>query len=263
MMGVSSLAAIFRPLETEKRTCAKHGDYEACLFRIPGTNNQRWTECLECQKEKTTQEDARLSENARQEMIRREAEAVLGRAAIPKRFIGRKLDNYRVENEGQKKALASAMRYAENWQDNRDNGVNLILTGHPGTGKTHLAVGIAHHVMSRGGSALYTRVVEVVRAVKDTYSDKTKTERQVIDEFRKPDLLIMDEVGRQMGTDTEKLVLFEVINARYEDCKPTILIANLQVGQLAEYLDPAALDRLREGGGRVVIFDWDSERSKV
>lgn len=262
-MVVSRLGDMLRPLQSENRTCAKHGDFTAHLFRVPGTQNERWTECIECGREKTAEEDAKIRAEALQEIKRQKAEAILGRAAIPKRFTDRRLENYKISSEGQSKAYASVMRYAENWGHNRENGVNLILTGNPGTGKTHLAVGLAHHVLASGGSALYTRVVEVVRSVKDTYSDKTRNEQQVINEFRKPDLLILDEVGRQIGSDTEKMIMFEVINARYEDCKPTILIANLQVNQLADYLDPAALDRLREGGGRVVIFDWESERSKV
>lgn len=188
---------------------------------------------------------------------------MLGRSAIPKRFIEKTLANFNAKTDAQLKALASVTRYAESWRANAKVGVNLILTGNPGTGKTHLAVGVAQHIMAEGGTAMYTRVIEVVRAVKETYGHNGRTERQVINSFREPDLLILDEVGRQYGSDTERMVMFDVINARYEDCKPTILIANLQANQLAEYIDPAALDRLREGGGRMVVFDWESQRSNI
>ena len=67
----------------------------------------------------------------------------------------------------------------------------------------------------------------MVRAVKETYSrNSERTERQVIADFARPDLLILDEIGRQHGTDTERLIIFDVINARYLQNKPSILITN-------------------------------------
>ena len=45
--------------------------------------------------------------------------------------------------------------------------------------------------------------------------------------FIRPDLLILDEVGVQFGSETEKMILFEIINGRYEQLKPTIVISNL------------------------------------
>lgn len=262
-MGVSKIGSMFAPLAEENRMCEKHGEYRAMLVCLPRTKKKMWTGCLACMKEKTELEDAKIREQAMRDRARQRAEAALGRAAIPERFANRKLDNYKVENEGQRKALASATRYIENWKDNLDCGTNLIFAGKPGTGKTHLAIGIAHHVIENGGSALYSRFSEVVMKVKESFGEKGKGERQVIDALKDPDLLIIDEAGKQLGTDFEKNIFFEVINARYEDCKPTILITNLQITELSTYLDPAALDRLREGGGRVVSFDWDSERSRV
>lgn len=77
-----------------------------------------------------------------------------------------------------------------------------------------------------------------------------------------PDLLILDEVGVQHGSDTEKLILFEIINGRYEAARPTIVISNLDAAGLEQFLGERAFDRLREGGGRLVVFDWESHRGK-
>src|SRR5690606_23131134 len=103
-----------------------------------------------------------------------------------------------------------------------------------------------------------------IRAVKDTYRrDSTQTEAEAIASFVTPDLLILDEVGVQFGSDTEKLILFEIINGRYESMKPTIVISNLAIGELEAYLGERAFDRLREGGGKAVVFDWPSYRRQV
>lgn len=258
-----AIAKVFGGIKSEIRNCKKHGDYESKLMKIPGSGSEIWSPCKACCREEIAREDQAMREQAIKDQAAARARAAIGRTAIPKRFESRTLESYEAKNEGQQKALNSATRYAQNWQENFANGTSLIFTGNPGTGKTHLAVGLALKVIEQGGDALYTRVIELARAVKETYGSKGRTEKQVINDFAKPDLLVIDEVGRQFGSDTEKMVMFEVINARYEQCKPTIIIANLQASQLESYIDPAALDRLREGGGRMVVFDWASQRGSM
>jgi DNA replication protein DnaC len=72
-------------------------------------------------------------------------------------------------------------------------------------------------------------------------------------------LLVMDEVGVQYGTDAEKVLLFDVINRRYQDVMPTILLTNLDKAGLREYLGDRAFDRIRENG-LLVPFVWESHR---
>lgn len=124
--------------------------------------------------------------------------------------------------------------------------------------------------MSEGGTAMFARMIDLARSVRETYEPvwdneggqrkRKLTEREVIERFSLPDILIIDEVGHQHGTDFERMILFEVINARYEECRPVILITNLTLDELKQYLDSRAEDRLREGGGRAVVFDWESYR---
>ncbi len=77
-----------------------------------------------------------------------------------------------------------------------------------------------------------------------------------------PDLLILDEVGVQFGSDTEKLILFDVLNERYERRRPTILMTNLTLEEVADFLGDRIIDRLREDGGEFIPFDWESHRGK-
>lgn len=71
-------------------------------------------------------------------------------------------------------------------------------------------------------------MIRAVRSVKETYAKGSgRTEAQALRDLVDPDLLILDEVGVQFGSDTEKLILFEIINGRYEASRPTIVISNL------------------------------------
>ncbi|HAI90003.1 MAG TPA: hypothetical protein DCL46_10135, partial [Alcanivorax sp.] len=160
------------------------------------------------------------------------------------------------------KIKAACQRYAERFEDRLQMGGGLVLCGKPGTGKTHLACAIANHVMREFFRVpLFTSVTKMSRAVKATYTPKSdRTEAQVIRSFVDPDLLILDEVGAQRGTETELLLAQEIIDERYQEVRPTILISNLPESELGRYIGDRAIDRMYEGGGAILAFDWDSYR---
>lgn len=65
--------------------------------------------------------------------------------------------------------------------------------------------------------------MRAVRSVKETYGKGAgRTEAQAIRDLVAPHLLILNEVGVQHRHHTEKLMLFEIINGRYEAACPTI-----------------------------------------
>ncbi len=260
----NKIASMFKPLDTKPAHCENHGDYTSNLVKLPNKPEGAWSGCAECLQDHVKEQDQKIAIEAQKQQEQQRVNKVLGRAAIPKRFLNRNLSNFKVANDGQAKALSAATRYANEWDSNLQDGRCLIMVGMPGTGKTHLAIGIALEVMEKGDTAMFCRAHEAISAVTETYSrDSKKTERQALDEFRKPDLLIIDEVGRQRGTDNERMMLFEIINRRYDDEKPTLLISNLNLEKLRGYIDAATEDRLRESGGRVITFDWASMRGEL
>lgn len=206
-------------------------------------------------------EIARVQAETLNQFRQRRADDLLKKAAIPPRFADRRLDNFNPHAEGPRNALKIAQDYADNFDDVLKTGRSLILCGGVGAGKTHLAVGIAHQVITQNRVAVFSSVVGAIRTVKETYGSSSQlTEAQAIENLTKPDLLILDEVGVQFGSATEKMILFEIINGRYEKLRPTIVISNLAKEAVTEYLGERVVDRLREGGGRMVIFDWQSYR---
>ncbi len=258
------VTSMFKPLDEKQAHCAKHGDYMSKLMQFPNKTDPVWSSCDQCLREDVKKQDQEMAAQQRKQQDQQRINEVLGRSAIPKRFLTRDLKNFTAELEGQKKALSAAARYAREWEQNLADGRCLMMVGRPGTGKTHLAIGIGREVMEKGGTALFCRAHEAISAITETYSkDSTKTERQALDEFKRPDLLIIDEVGRQRGTDNERMMLFEIINRRYDEEKPTLIISNLNLEGLRNYMDEATEDRLRERGGRVITFDWESWRSRV
>ena len=244
--------------KTRPANCDTHGDFESRCFI-----GNVWSKCPTCEAERTERERAKAERTAR-ESRQAEWQKKIGQAGIPDRFQGRTLDTFAAENDGQQQALAFAQDYADNFDQVLETGRSALFVGKPGTGKTHLACGIALQVMNeQGRTVFFTTVMRAIRRIKDTWAKGShESESQAIAALVFPDLLILDEVGVQFGSDFEKNILFDVLNERYEKRRPTILMSNLPAGDVTAYLGERVVDRIREDGGKLVPFTWESHRAK-
>lgn len=249
-----------KPPEPYQGNCVDHGEFEGTVSYILG--RQFKSACPECMRIRQEEEDKRTRE---QEALLRQYRIAqqLGAAAIPSRFTDRSLDSYEAATDRQHKALASCREYAENFDKHYRDGRCLMLMGLPGTGKTHLACGIANYLIRESGmSAVYRTVGGMLIELKSTYERNSEhSEAEIMRGLTTPDLLVLDEIGATKPTEFELATLFAVINARYEQKLPTLIVSNLPPKELAGAIGDRCVDRLREGGGIVVGFDWESARS--
>lgn len=235
--------------------CETHGHWEK---EIPEFLAKRAT-CPVCSDEQAKKAQA---ETERREREMRQAE-YLRHANIPPRYLKKNLETFEADDKSGK-AYDLCKRYSAKFDKVVSDGISLCFCGKPGTGKTHLAIGLIHSAIHNDISAQYRTVIEMIREVKSTYSKHSeRTEREVIHHYSNIRFLVLDEVGMQIGSDTEKLILSEIINNRYANVLPTVLISNLGLSELKDYLGDRIIDRMREGGGAVISFDWDSKRGSL
>lgn len=175
---------------------------------------------------------------------------------IPKRFVGYTFENFKKTKENSVN-LETCLSFVENFKDEESG---IIMLGDVGTGKTHLGVAICHKLCERNISCHITSITSIVREIRKTWGG-AGGEDAVLAMYLKYDLLMIDEIGSQYGTDSEKIILNEIINARYEDMKPVIVIGNVSGGELKEVLGPRVVDRLKHNGV-VLSFAGKSLRSK-
>lgn len=262
MLDVSKLPRLER--------CPTHGSYDShnVFGRI-------WSPCPACARDEQAAAEKVEADQKRAAAQQVWAES-LSSSCIPERFLDRTLKNYKATTPEQRYALDFAVAYADGFDAVLKTGRCAIFAGLPGTGKTHLAAGIALRLMHRDKRrVLFSTVMRAIRSVKGTWSRGSElTETQAIAALVSPDLLILDEVGVQFGSDTEKLILFDVLNERYEKRKPTLLLSNLTIDDrddgaghmvpgIKSFLGERIFDRLREDGGEVVPFTWESERGRI
>jgi DNA replication protein DnaC len=180
---------------------------------------------------------------------------------IPPRFNSKTFDDYETTLSAQRTALSASRDFVEHFNRYRSAGRCLLFLGKLGTGKTHLACAICREVAQSGQSAHYTTVSQLIRRIRATWNNgATETESDILRQMERFQLLVLDEVGVQRASELEVTQLSEIVDLRYRAQKPTLVISNHPLNDLAKFLGARAVDRLRENDGKVIYFDWESRR---
>ena len=127
-----------------------------------------------------------------------------------------------------------------------EEGQNIVLAGNPGTGKTHLAVGLGIKACIAGYKVLFTTVHKMLTQLRESQSERTL--RQMEAKFEKYDLVICDEFGYISFDKQGSELLFNHLSLR-TGRKSTIITTNLSFDRWQEIFgDPvltaALVDRL-------------------
>ena len=260
-MDIGDFEAKIGVIKKQPAKCDDHGDYIAVTTKHSGKPSG----CPVCADIDRVKRDAVAATELAAKMELERLERRLGAALIPPRFAGKTFADYKADQPKQRAALALCTDYAENFRGHYDAGRCLLLLGNVGTVKTHLAAAIAQHLVTqKNASAVYRTVYSLMQYIKGSFDKHAEyTEAKAYENLITPHLLIIDEIGATKTTEFEQAALFNVINGRYEDKVPTIVISNLMPAELAGSLGERSVDRLREGGGLCQVFDWKSARKAV
>ena len=245
-----------RKYEDGTFTCEKHGEVQSSFY-----TNERgekiWDECPECTKER----EKEIAEKQRLEDLKRQREC-WEKSNIKEKFFDMTFDDYKVVNDTQKLAKEKLVAIA--------NGGNrsLLLLGSNGLGKTMLS---SLALKQRGGYIF--KMYEIIIQIKSSYKANSDVdEADILAMLSSCPLLVIDEVGKQFGSESEKNWLSYVIDERYERNKPTVLISNLKLMKecteqekneglyIERYLGRDSVSRLVECADIVTITGEDYRR---
>lgn len=245
--------------EQQTENCDKHGSFVSEHYRTEVLD--WWTRCPECAERAEEERAEQIKEHERK--LRDTRIATLRESAhIPSRYRRKTLADYSPACDGEKQALSVAQNYVVNFAEHLATGRCLLFSGRPGTGKTFLGCAIGETLIQNERSVRYETVNHLIRSIRAPWNDANSGETvdDVLTRFQRFDLLILDEVGAGSGSDAELVQLTELIDVRYSAMRPMVVISNYTPKELSGFLGDRALDRLRDNGGKVVVFDWPSRR---
>jgi DNA replication protein DnaC len=136
-----------------------------------------------------------------------------------------------------------------------------VFLGPPGTGTTHLAIGLGLKAVQQGHRTLFTSALSRIATLTKAYAEHRFEDRLKL--YTVPKLLLIDEMGYIPIDRHGAHLFFQLISRRYER-GAILLTANQSFGQWAEgFGDPivatAILDR-RLHHSHVINMKGDSYR---
>ncbi len=111
----------------------------------------------------------------------------------------------------------------------------LTLAGPSGCGKTHLAVAIANYRIENNHPAFYITTPDLLDHLRSTFSpDSEMPYDEFFEQVRNTPLLILDDLGAQSSTPWAKEKLDQLLNHRFSNQLPTVIVSIVPVEEQQE-----------------------------
>ncbi|MBE6573622.1 MAG: DNA replication protein DnaC [Ruminococcaceae bacterium] len=137
-------------------------------------------------------------------------------------------------------------KYADSF--NSATKTNLLFIGNTGLGKTHLSTSCAVNIIGKGYEVIYDTAQNILsdfeyerfgRDYNSQQSDSKKT-----DKYFSCDLLIIDDLGTEMGNNFTVSIIYNLLNTRLNNNKPMIISTNLTSKELRDKYDDRIVSRI-------------------
>lgn len=229
--------------EIGERTCLHCGaEKRAEALSLFGMNRTVWIADCGCQEKIDAANEDRERREQSEARRRRDEESIQRKyrdAGILRGMMGSTFAGWKPRPEVAE-AYLTVKTYAENLQSHLRMGDGLLLSGKPGTGKTHLATAVVHHALELGVEAMIVNSTDLLRSLRPSAPEPEKTEEK----YRTIDLLVIDDLGKEKFSEWVEEVIYHLVNYRLNDLRATIITTNLGQVELNERVGQATVDRI-------------------
>ena len=165
--------------------------------------------------------------------------------------------------EGRSSNKRSQEQFAQAFQATQDfaAGPNgwLVLGGHSGSGKTHLAAAIVNERIKQGQPAFYITAPDLLDRIRASFNpDSEMPYDEFFEQVRNAPVLVLDDLGVQSATSWAKEKLDQLLTSRFNTGLPTVVVIAISLEQMDDRMHTRLTDaRLC----RVFILEEDSATS--
>lgn len=135
-------------------------------------------------------------------------------------------ENWKITDKNSKN-FEIVKRYIQKFDELFESGQGLLLWGDVGTGKSYAAYAIANELIKKMRLVLVTSFVKLLEDTKGFGSNG-----QYIKSINRAELLIIDDLGAERGTEYALEKVYDIIDSRYRSGKPIILTTNLTMVEM-------------------------------
>lgn len=179
-----------------------------------------------------------------------------------------------VITEHNKEAYKKCKNYVQNATEVLKQNIGIYLYGDNSSGKTFLTACMCNSLVEQGFKCIYTSVPTMIAEIQKSYTkDVAMGQAELVSMLSTKAFVFIDDLGKEfLGREgnpsqakfAEKLLL-EVLNARYNNNRPTIFSSNYSIQELADVfsLDKAIIERINEMSTRVIKLEGDDFRAKA
>ena len=199
---------------------------------------------------------------ARQELDEKMQREEAQRLLYQRKSVGlreRRFWEWKFENDnGSNRKMMIAKQYVENWADMKRKNVGLLLMGPVGTGKSFFAGCIANALLEGGERVMMTNFSRILNEMTSYQSDKNQIIQNLVDY----PLLIIDDLGTEVGNTYTNSKLFYVINERMLKKKSTIISTNLSLSEIRDSYSERIFSRITSSYTILKVFGSDIRMMK-
>lgn len=255
--------------EAQTRICPHCGrEIPAEWFEFPPALKRRYGKDGEfyfpdCMPECQAKEDRREWEIGVKE---RTVARLIEKSEMPERLARTTLDTFDPTfSPAAGRGLAAVGGYLGAWEDHREDGRGLYLCGSVGSGKTHLACGMARVLMQvRRVPTLFLTAPDLLDRLRPgSASGEGDEERDAWASWAmNAELLVLDDLGAEKATEWARERIFVLVNHRYRRSLPTVYTSNVGPKELGKHLGERTASRIIETS-EFVLLDGPDYRVHV